>query len=152
MATAFSTNKIPRRKIVETARSWLGTPYRHQASVRGAGTDCLGLLRGVYAELCGEPSEQPPPYQPDWYDVQRDDLLLRKAFEYLEPVDLAMAGPGDVLVFRMRKDMAAKHCGIMVYEGRMVHAMLRKDVEEITVTGWYERHIVGAFRFPGAGD
>ena len=27
--------------IVSEARTWLETPYRHQASVRGVGADCL---------------------------------------------------------------------------------------------------------------
>ncbi len=36
---------------VELARLWLGTPYVHQASTRGAGADCLGLIRGI-SEIC----------------------------------------------------------------------------------------------------
>ena len=42
-----------RAAIVAAARGWLGTPYRHQASVRGEGADCLGLVRGVWRELIG---------------------------------------------------------------------------------------------------
>lgn len=46
--------------VVTAARGWIGTPYRHQASVRGAGADCLGLIRGVWRELYGaEPAEVP---------------------------------------------------------------------------------------------
>ena len=39
--------------VVAAARSWLGTPYRHQASLKGAGADCLGVVRGVWRELVG---------------------------------------------------------------------------------------------------
>ena len=28
--------------VIATARSWLGTPYHDQASLRGVGCDCLG--------------------------------------------------------------------------------------------------------------
>ena len=46
--------------IVAAARGWIGTPYQHQASVKGAGSDCLGLLRGVWRELIGpEPTAIP---------------------------------------------------------------------------------------------
>ena len=38
---------IARDEIVAAARGWRGTPYRHQASVKHIGTDCLGLVRGV---------------------------------------------------------------------------------------------------------
>jgi cell wall-associated NlpC family hydrolase len=39
---------MKRPDIVEEARSWLGTPYHHQAALKGVGCDCIGLLRGVY--------------------------------------------------------------------------------------------------------
>ena len=52
-------------RSVEIARGWLGTPYLHQASVRGAGADCLGLVRGVWRELCGVEPVAVPPYTPD---------------------------------------------------------------------------------------
>ena len=35
-------------RIVREARSWIGTPYRHQGALKHAGADCLGLIRGVY--------------------------------------------------------------------------------------------------------
>jgi hypothetical protein len=38
---------------VEIARGWIGTPYLHQASRRGAGADCLGLVRGRVAGTAG---------------------------------------------------------------------------------------------------
>ena len=147
MVEAASTATAERVMVI--ARSWLGTPYKHQASVKGAGTDCLGVLRGVWRELYDTEPEAPPPYKPDWYDLLRDDLLLRKAAQYLLPLNtLAEALPGDVLVFRMRQNMAAKHCGILVDEGRMVHALTGKDVEEVTVNHVYWKRCVGAFRFP----
>ena len=51
MATNFSSPASGGERVVELARSWIGTPYVHQASVRGVGCDCLGLLRGVWREL-----------------------------------------------------------------------------------------------------
>ncbi|HMM10451.1 MAG TPA: peptidase, partial [Paracoccus solventivorans] len=53
-------------RAVEIARGWIGTPYVHQGSVKGAGADCLGLIRGVWRELYGTEPEAPPPYTPDW--------------------------------------------------------------------------------------
>lgn len=48
MARAFSAEGVGMQNdIVARARAWIGTPYEHQASCRGAGTDCLGLLRGL---------------------------------------------------------------------------------------------------------
>jgi len=42
---------------VREARRWIGTPYVHQACCRGAGTDCLGLIRGVWVALYGREPE-----------------------------------------------------------------------------------------------
>lgn len=40
---------VSRLQIIDAARDWIGTPYVHQASAKGAGCDCLGLLRGGVA-------------------------------------------------------------------------------------------------------
>ncbi len=61
--------------IVAEARSWIGTPYRHQASLKGVGCDCLGLLRGVWREVMGAEPELPPPYSPDWAEAGADTLV-----------------------------------------------------------------------------
>ena len=37
--------------IIQTARGWIWTRWQHQASVRGVGTDCIGLIAGVAREL-----------------------------------------------------------------------------------------------------
>ncbi len=48
-------------RIVTAARAWIGTPYLHQASAKGAVCDCLGLIRGVWREVHGaEPMPVPP--------------------------------------------------------------------------------------------
>ena len=37
--------------IVTQARTWIGTPFHHQARLKGKGCDCLGLIVGVVDEL-----------------------------------------------------------------------------------------------------
>jgi NlpC/P60 family putative phage cell wall peptidase len=46
-------------RVIAAARGWLGTPYHDQASAKGAGCDCLGLVRGVWRDLHGSEPEQP---------------------------------------------------------------------------------------------
>ena len=48
--------------VVARTRAWIGTPYRHQASLIGIGCDCLGLVRGVWREVLGPEPEAAPPY------------------------------------------------------------------------------------------
>ena len=40
-------NKITRSDAVAEARAWPNTPFHHQASVKGVGCDCIGLIKGV---------------------------------------------------------------------------------------------------------
>lgn len=105
---------------VTIARQWIGTPYRHQQSVRGVGTDCLGLVRGVYREMFGAEPESVPNYSPMWGEVGSREPLLDAAARHLDQIDTIQ--PGCVLVFRMRPAFVAKHCGIVTDVAHMVHA------------------------------
>ena len=44
-------NKPTRMDAVAEARAWLDTPFHHQASIKGAGCDCIGLIKGVGVAL-----------------------------------------------------------------------------------------------------
>lgn len=137
-----------RRDIVEAARGWLGTPYRHQASVKGVGTDCLGLLRGVWREIVGDEPRGLPPYTPDWAEALGQEQLLSAARVYLKEIPVGEAVAGDVLLFRMGLGHPAKHCGIVSGAGRIIHAYWGRSVCETRLVPWWERRIAGAFAFP----
>lgn len=132
--------------LIENARSWIGTPYKHQQKVKGAGCDCLGLLRGVYEEVTGLKSESPPPYTPSWGEAQGQELMLAAAHKYLVPCDEITEG--GVLVFRMKKGAVAKHCGIVTQKDAMVHAHIRRGVVEEQLGHYWNRRIAGIFKFP----
>jgi NlpC/P60 family putative phage cell wall peptidase len=100
-------------RAVATARTWIGTPYVHQASVKGVGCDCLGLLRGVWRELFGAEPEAMPPYSPDWAEATGAETLYMALARHLRPVALQDIAPGDVALFRMHPRGPAKHCGIV---------------------------------------
>ena len=79
-----------RTDIVAAARTWIGTPYRHQASLKGVGCDCLGLLRGVWREVVGAEPERAPAYSRDWAEASGREAMLDEAARYL----LLVAGGG----------------------------------------------------------
>jgi NlpC/P60 family putative phage cell wall peptidase len=128
---------------VEAARGWLGTPYHHQASLRGVGCDCLGLLRGVWREVIGPEPEVMPPYSPDWDEAQGTEHMLRVCNRWLVPAD-----GGTVVVFRMRPNMVAKHCGIATPDGTLIHSHTGHGVHEVALTPWWLRRVAGRFNFP----
>lgn len=138
-----------RERIVMEARSWLGTPYLHQASTKAAGTDCLGLLRGVWRGVLGTEPEAAPPYSQDWDEVAGRDVLLAACRRLLiERADVPC--PGDVLLFRMRKGAVAKHLGLMSSKAQFIHAYSGHGVVESSLSEPWARRIAGVFAFPGA--
>ncbi|WP_038361437.1 NlpC/P60 family protein [Bosea sp. UNC402CLCol] len=141
-----------RDEIVAAAREWLGTPYHHQASLRGVGCDCLGLVRGVWRELCGPEPEAPPPYSPSWAESLGRETLALAASRHLAPVVPEAVRPGDVLLFRWREHLPAKHCAILSAPDRIIHAHDGAAVAEVAFTGWWRRHLSHAFSFPGVSD
>ena len=134
--------------IVAEARSWIGTPYRHQASLKGVGCDCLGLLRGVWRAAMGAEPELPPPYSADWAEAGADTLVAA-ARRHLVEAEVADLGPGDVLLFRWRDGMPAKHCAIATSDVTMIHAHDGAAVAEVSFRPWWRRHLAYVFRFPG---
>lgn len=141
-----------RADAVAVARDWLGTPYRHQASVRGEGADCLGLVRGVWREIVGQEPETLPPYRPDWAEVGGTEILLAAARRWLDEIPADQARPGDVLLFRMAPGSAIKHCAILSESGgpepRMIHAYWGRAVVESWIGPWWRRRLVAAFTWP----
>jgi NlpC/P60 family putative phage cell wall peptidase len=142
---------IPREHIVAIARSWRGTPYHHQQSSKHYGTDCLGLVRGVWRELYGREPEIPPPYTRDWAEGSRFETLLEAARRHFVEINKKNAREGDVLVFRYRRDVPAKHLGILVTPNRIIHAIEGAPVSEFNISLWWRRRIDTAFSFPGVG-
>lgn len=141
-------------RIVAAARGWIGTPYVHQASCQGAGTDCLGLVRGVWREVIGGEPDAVPPYTPDWAEARGAETLLEGAARLMQPVPEGQMAPGDVLVFRMRRDAVAKHLGIVAETGAaptFIHAYARHAVVESPLTPPWARRIAAIFRFPEGG-
>ena len=134
--------------IVRVARGWIGTPYHHQASVRGVGADCLGLVRGVWRELYGCDAEAPPPYSRDWAEASGFETMLSAAARHLRPVAPSEAQAGDVLVFRLRVGAVAKHAAILTGATTMIHAMEGAAACEVALSPWWRRRIAGAFAFP----
>lgn len=143
---------LGRDAIVAEARSWIGTRYRHQASVKGVGCDCLGLVRGVWRACLGEEPEAPPPYAPDWAEAGGDETLAAAALRHLVPVPCDAFDKADVLLFRWRDGCVAKHAAIASSVTTMIHAHDGGAVCEVAITPWWRRRLAYAFTFPGVAD
>ena len=140
-----------RPEIVAEARRWIGTPYLHQASLRGAGTDCLGLLRGVWRAVIGVEPMRVPAYTMDWSEPTGEEAMLHSARRWLVELPPGAPEPGDVLLFRMRPGCVAKHVGIVAETGdhpTFIHAYTGHGVVESALSAPWARRVAGRFAFP----
>ena len=141
-----------RATIVAAARGWIGTPYRHQGALKGVGCDCLGLILGVWREVGGEFQGSVPRYTPDWAEANGRETLAEGFRAHLIEIDPREAGAGDVVLFRWRKHLPAKHAAIMMARDRMIHSQQNAVVTEVPVSDWWRRRMAYAFSFRAVGQ
>jgi len=167
----MSRSRTAPARIIKATRRWIGTPYHDQASVRGVGCDCLGLLRGVWRDVVGPEPMPVPPYSRDWGEAGPVEVLAEAARAAMIELDVTKARTGDVILFRMRAGAIAKHVGILSGTPRsahsprsthsprgarphrgarshFIHAYERSGVIEEPLTPAWQRRIAFAFRFP----
>ena len=133
--------------VIAAARGWLGTPYVHQASVLGAGCDCLGLARGIWRDLHGLEPVTPPPDTRDWGEAGGEEVLAEAARRFLLEIPLTDAGPGALILFRMARGAPAKHCGVRSETG-LIHAYEGAGVIEEPWSPHWARRAAFAFHYP----
>ena len=133
--------------VIAAARAWVGTPYVHQASVLGAGCDCLGLARGVWRDLHGSEPVTPPPYTRDWGEAGGEEVLAEAARRFLLEIPVSEAGPGALILFRMARGAPAKHCGVRSEIG-LIHAYEGAGVIEEPWSAQWARKAAFAFHDP----
>ena len=138
--------------IVTQARTWLGTPFHHQARLKSKGCDCLGLIVGVVDELelkdkFGQPLSG---YDEVTYSKEPNgEYLMQKLTELLDEVPITEAQAGDLALFTVRDN--PQHMAFLTnYESTlgMIHsyAPARRVVEHRLDDDWKSR-LVKVFRW-----
>ncbi len=143
---------ITRDVICAEALSWRGTPYVHAASLKGIGTDCLGLVRGIWRHLYGSEPQTIPAYSATWDAHGGGDLLVAALKRHFQPRPVTAAQIGDVLAFRMVPGAGVGHVAILTGQHdtrlRMLHAYWGRAAVESWVGPWWRQRWVAAFSFP----
>ena len=138
--------------IVAQARTWTGTPFHHQARLKGKGCDCLGLIVGVVDELSLKDKHGQPlaGYDEVTYSKEPDGAYLtEKLTALLDEVPIVEAQAGDLALFKVREN--PQHMAFLTdYENTlgMVHsyAPARRVVEHRLDDDWKQR-LVKVFRW-----
>lgn len=139
--------------VIEEARIWVGTPFRHQAAVKGAGCDCAGLIRGVGVAL-----DLLPDFAQRWgshanYSRLPNPRQMERALRaFLLPVEPAQMRLADVLWLQWREDLPMHLALLSEHQGRptLIHALsdFGRVVEHGLTAEWRSR-IASVWRYPG---
>lgn len=137
-------------QVLEIARTWVGTPYRHQASVKGSGCDCIGLITGIWRELFGKYPKgfKMPAYTPYWAEESGKSLMVNIGKQYLIEILPKEKLPGDVLMYRMMRRGQTKHAGIYLGSNKLIHAYDGHAVTKATLITNVGAALTYVFRFP----
>ncbi len=137
-----------RDDVIAEARTWLGTPWHHQASVKGVGCDCIGFIRGVAEPFLGK-VDIPLDYTPTWHLYRAEPRMYLGFKAVAEEIDPADAIPSDILLFGAGKG-PAHHCALLTPEGGLIHCYQEagRVVEHAFSDGWQSK-LRHAFRLPG---
>jgi NlpC/P60 family putative phage cell wall peptidase len=137
-----------RPDIYTRALSYISVPYRHQGRSAETGCDCLGFLILTLEGLVDIPSSlELPSYSPSWIEHRKDDPLIEGIAVYLPLRNIRQLEIGDILIFRMRKDMPAKHCAFLGRD-KIVHCRSDVGVVEEEFTREWQRRLSAAFYVP----
>ena len=145
-------NKI-RKDIIKEANDWFGTPWQHQACVKGAGVDCAMLVAGTARNvgiLSKAEMKTIPSYPKDWH-FHQDFALLPHIMEKMKCVEKNIEDkvPGDILVFKIGR--VPSHLGILLEDNIFIHAYSGGNctvVRNSLSAQWVDR-LQQVYRFPG---
>jgi cell wall-associated NlpC family hydrolase len=133
-----------RQDIIEFARSLVGTRFKHQGRLPGAGLDCIGVI-AVTAQHFGFTY-----HDMSGYSNRPDGVtLLREFRKCLVEIEAREVQCGDVLTFWCEAPNKVQHAAIASDRG-MIHSTIefRRVVEHRMDDFWRQRLAV-CFRFPG---
>lgn len=115
--------KEERQKVVLEALTWVGTPYRIGADVKGSGIDCGMLLLRVFVDTGLFEPFDPRPYPEQWHLHQQEERYLDYANHFGEEVPAPPERrclPADVVMFKYGKCFA--HGAIVVADDYIIHS------------------------------
>jgi NlpC/P60 family putative phage cell wall peptidase len=124
--------------VVDVARSWIGTPYHHNASLKQVGCDCFGLIRGIYEDITGVKIYPSSEYSPSWLRDKNNKYKLKENLDSMGEQSF-VCSPGDILIFGIEDFYV--HCGIFAGE-TFIHCYedVNKVVEMSYIDKWKRLH------------
>lgn len=134
-----------RQRLVDAARTWLGTPYHHRGRVKGHGCDCAQLIAASLHEAGLVDYIEPQLYSMDWHLHRGEEKYLAQVERVLSLVDddstpiakrptAPSYRPGDVIMIQLGRVFS--HSVLVTNWPFIIHAYASsRIVEESSIIG-----------------
>jgi cell wall-associated NlpC family hydrolase len=123
-----------RAAVIGEARSWLGTPWVHQADLKGQAVDCAMFLIRIFSNVGVIQYFDPRPYPRSWFVHQDEERFMNWITDNLHCAEIpaAEAKPGDVVLYRIGRCYA--HGALLVAPQMIIHAFAKNGAVIYTET------------------
>lgn len=143
-----------RERVISCAREWVGTKFRHQASVKGQGADCAGLVRGVLVEAGAFPASYRAMLPRDFlaYAKSPDGSMKSICDGLFEQIETPQ--PGDIGLFKWFKfPQHLAFFGDYMHGGLSMIQALGPTYPNLVIENRFDqtwdRRMVAVYRIPG---
>jgi cell wall-associated NlpC family hydrolase len=110
-----------RQAVLAAAMEWLGTPFHHEAMVKGAGVDCGMFLIAVFREAGLLPEFPVEHYSYQWHLHRTREWYLEYLSSFGREIPEAQVCPGDVVIWKLGRVFS--HAAIILSWPEVIHAV-----------------------------
>lgn len=137
---------VTRKQLIEKAREYLETPWRHQGRKKGIGVDCVGLFACVLRDL-GVPVKD----RTDYSREPKPRELLGAILDHCNEIPVMLAAEADLLTFWVRHPTKPQHIGLLTDVG-LIHTPVNCKVIEYEMDERLIKRIHSAYSFKGVAQ
>ena len=140
---------VSRADAVAEARKWLYTPFKHQGCLKGAGCDCIGLIKGVgmALKLVDYDPASPQAKAFNNYSIMPNPRRMREGLAtWLVQIPVEDATLADIYFMAWGRE--PQHVALITDSG-IIHSYSRAEkVVEHGFDNLWRSRIVAAYRYP----
>ncbi len=128
------TESEQRADVIAEARTWLGTPWQHQAAIKGDAVDCAMFLISVFQRAGVIGAFDPRPYPRSWFVHQGEERFLNSMVSHFGCIEVPPdeAVPGDIVMYKIGRCYA--HGSILVEPQLVIHSFAKNGKVVYTET------------------
>lgn len=134
-----------RQLVIDTALTWLKTPYISGGRLKGCGCDCATFLAGVFEEAGLIKHIKIDYYPTDIACNNSTPFYLQHMMEFTERIDEEPL-PADIIFYKFPGAKVPHHAALCMDKEYIIHCYIRQGVIISNRRG-YQKYEYGTYRF-----